>query len=213
MILITSPRRILVRLVLKWKFVEIISTFCATLSAIGGNFLECCPFNWNIFSPNFYISPNMWQVHNSWEYNIILTNTPKIDWNWKDSHQQPTTSSLPLQEQPTTSSIPSQEKRIRFWLVEPFKPFLLSQHAHNSLFIRCDHEACILTYRFLNMKWCAIVVVITIPWQNALFMSRRPYVSFGQFHCSHCIALAIFCIIHSLYLIAIWFLQAIWLPQ
>jgi len=30
-----NPMRILVRLVLNWKFVEIISRFCATLSAIG----------------------------------------------------------------------------------------------------------------------------------------------------------------------------------
>ena len=37
MVLIIYPIRILVRLVLNWKFLEIFSRFCATLSAIGCN--------------------------------------------------------------------------------------------------------------------------------------------------------------------------------
>ena len=41
LVLMIDPMRIMVRLVLNWKFLEIISRFCATLSAI------CCQSRWD----------------------------------------------------------------------------------------------------------------------------------------------------------------------
>jgi len=71
--------------------------------------------------------------------------------------------------------------------------------------------ACMRAYRCLQMKWWAAVTVVAIPSQKALLMC--PYVSSGNFQCLHRVVLVPFCIIYSLHLIVVWFLQAIWLPE
>ena len=55
------------------------------------------------------------------------------------------------------------------------------------------------------------------PWRLSPFHRRKhcwcAHTSFRHFQCSHCVVLVPFCIIRSLRLIAVWFLQAIWLPE
>ena len=73
------------------------------------------------------------------------------------------------------------------------------------------YESCMLAYRYLQMKWWAAVTVVAIPLQKALLMC--PYVSSGKFslfapRCSRAL-----CIIYSLHLITLCFLQAIWPPE
>jgi len=87
-----------------------------------------------------------------------------------------------------------------------------------TLFMRCYLSllvgvcaACMLAYSCLKMKWCVAVTVVAIPLQKALWCAQTSPPA--NFQCSHRVVLASFCIICSLHLIAVWFLQAIWLQE
>ena len=76
--------------------------------------------------------------------------------------------------------------RLRFSAAYLLKLFLLPQRAYTTLFMRCDKPeltgvcaACMLAYKYFQMKWWAAVMVVAIPSQKALLMC--PYVSSGKF--------------------------------
>jgi len=75
--------------------------------------------------------------------------------------------------------------------------------------------AYMLAYRCLQMKWWAAVTVVSIPSQKASFVQCScAHTSLPEnFQCSHSVVLVPFCIIYTLHLIVVWFLQAICLPE
>ena len=109
--------------------------------------------------------------------------------------------------------------RKRFSSAYLLKRFLLPQRVYIALFIRCDKTE--------STRWCLCSLYAGIQispdevvgsCDSSPFHRRRhswcAHTSLpANFQCSHRVVLVPFCIICSLHLIAVAFLQAIWLPE
>ena len=94
--------------------------------------------------------------------------------------------------------------------------FLLPQRAHTTLFIRCDQpERLFSLHNGIQMSPDEVVGSRDSCRHSIARMTTDvPICLFRQiFLRSHRVFLVPFCIIYSLYLIAVWFLKAIWLPE
>jgi len=101
------------------------------------------------------------------------------------------------------------------------KLFLLPQHVHTTLSRYQVWQTWAYSLVFVQLAcWHTDVSRWSggQPWQLSLFHRKKHCWSAhtslpAYFQCSHCVALVPFCIICCLHLIAVWFLQAIWLLE